>query len=125
MAEPVRDFKGTDDGEWAVEDGDFAFAAGAEAVPQGIRIRVGMVLGECELDEELGVDWVNQIMVKNPNPLVVRSLIGAAIADTPDVTNVIGAQLVQPDDGSRDASIAYQADTSYAEEPITGSIEAP
>lgn len=43
----VRDFKATEDNEWAVENGDFATVADAAAIPQGIRIRCGMFLREC------------------------------------------------------------------------------
>lgn len=120
----VRDFKSDADGEWVVEDGDFATVADAEAVPQGIRIRVGMFLGECYLDESIGVDYIDSIFVKNPDPLLVRSLLEAAIARTPDVTNVVGAALVGPD-GEREASISYAADTIYSDEPLVGQIGTP
>ncbi len=122
MAEPIRDFLSTDDGEWDVSGGQFHSVAGAEAVPQGIRIRLGMFLGECYLNEDEGVDYIDQILIKNPDQIVVRSLLSEAIADTPDVTNVQGAQLQLADDGSREASIQYVADTVYAEEPITAEV---
>jgi hypothetical protein len=119
----VRDFKSDSDGEWVIEDGDFASVADGEAVPQGIRIRVGMFLGECYLDESVGVDYIDSIFVKNPDPLLVRSIIERAISRTPDVTNVVGAQLVKVD--SRDYSIAYAADTIYSDTPISGQIGVP
>jgi hypothetical protein len=119
----VRDFKSDSSGEWVVEDGDFATVADAEAVPQGIRIRVGMFLGECYLDESIGVDYIDSIFVKNPDPLLVRSLIETAISGTPDVTNVIGAQLVKV--SGRDYSISYTADTIYADEPLVGQVGVP
>lgn len=122
MADPIRDFKSTEDGEWAIENGDFAPVAGAEAVPQGIRIRTQMFSGECYLDETRGVEWLDSILIKNPDPLVVRALIQRAIADTPDVTNVIGSQLVEED---REASISYQADTVYSEQPVVGTVGVP
>lgn len=120
----VRDFKSTDDGEWYTENGDFATIADAEAVPQGIRIRVGMFLGECYLDESVGIDWIDKINIKNPDPLLVKLLIGAEIAETPDVTNVVGADLLL-DRATRDASISYQVDTIYSEEPFTGQAGVP
>ncbi len=119
---PVRDFLATEDGEWAVVNGDFARAAGAVAVPQGIRIRLGMFLGECYLDESVGVDYIKQILVKNADPLVVRSLLQEAIADTPDVTAVAGSDLIQ--DG-RDASVAYMADSVYSTQPFSETVKVP
>jgi hypothetical protein len=119
----VRDFKSDSDGEWVIENGDFATVADAEAVPQGIRIRVGMFLGECYLDESIGVDYIDSVFIKNADPLLVRSLIERAISGTPDVTNVIGAQLVN--EGGRAYSIAYTADTIYADEPLASTVAVP
>lgn len=119
----VRDFKSDSNGEWVVENGDFATVADADAVPQGIRIRVGMFLGECYLDESIGVDYIDSIFVKNPDPLLVRSLFETAISGAPDVTSVIGAQLVN--EGGRDYSISYAADTIYAADPIVGQVSVP
>lgn len=119
----VRDFGSTEDGNWDVSNGDFTVVADADAVPQGIRIRVGMFLRECWLDEGIGIDYPEQILIKNPDPLVVRGLISAEIVKTPDVTNVVGAQLI--DEGDRNASISYQVDTIYSEDPLTEQARIP
>lgn len=124
MSDPVRDFLGNEDGEWVNVGGDFSVVAGAAAVPQGIRVRLGLFLGECYLSEADGVDYIGSILVKNPDPLVVAALLRQAIADTPDVTNVVGAELVQ-DSASRDASISYTADTVYGEDTISDSVKVP
>jgi len=120
---PIRDFRGTEDGEWYSANGDFASIAGADAVPQGIRVRLGMILSECYLNEDVGVDYLNTILVKGADPLVVRSLLQEPIANTPDVTNVVGAQL--ENDENRQASIEYTCDTVYSEEPFSGTAEVP
>jgi hypothetical protein len=124
MADPVRDFRGTEDGEWAIVNGDFDVVAGAEAVPQGIRVRVSTFLGECLLDESKGVDYVDSILVKNPDPLVVRAIIEERISDTPDVTSVVGAAL-QQDGATREASIDYTVGTVYGEDVISDSVSVP
>lgn len=120
----IRDFLGTDDGEWAVVNGDFAFAEDQVAVVQGMRIRAGMFLGECYLNEDIGVDWLGKILIKGADPLVVRAEIQRNLAETPDVTNIAAADLIQ-ELGSRDASITYLADSVYSTEPFTASIEVP
>ncbi len=51
------------------------------------------------------------------------SLIETAIRRTPDVTNVVGAQLVKVD--SRDYGISYAADTVYSDTPLSGQIGVP
>lgn len=124
MAGAIRDFKGTADGEWAIENGDLAVVEGAEAIPQGIRVRLQMFKGECYLNESAGVDYIDRILVKNTDPLVVRALLSEAISDTPDVVTVIAAQLVQ-EEGTRNASISYQCDTTYSEIPLTEQVDIP
>lgn len=121
---PIRDFRATEDGEWYVSGGKFEAIGGPEAVPQGIRIRVSFFKSECYLDEEVGVPYVDDILVKSPDPLIVRAVIQEAISKTPDVTDVVGAQLVQ-EPGSRDASISYEAATVYGEQTVVGQIEVP
>ncbi len=121
MADPVRDFKGTDDGEWAIENGDFAVVAGQEAVPQGVRVRVGFWAGECFLDESVGVEYVDVVFAKPTDPLRVRAEFERAIIETPDVVNVVGAQLI--DEGDRNASIEYQYDDRYSDETISAISE--
>ena len=94
MAGPVRDFKMKAGGGWAVENGDFAVVAGAEAVGQGIEIRTSVILGEVYLNNSLGVNYLDVILVKNPDPLEVRAEIARAILDTPDVTEAVGAEVI-------------------------------
>jgi hypothetical protein len=123
MAGPVRDFMGTDSGEWVTQNGDFLTVAGADAVPQGIRIRLRLFEGECYLDESKGVPYIDQIFVKNADALVVRALLQDAIAGTPDVVNVVGAQLIT--DADRNASIDYVVDTVYSEQPFSAQVGVP
>lgn len=124
MAGPIRDFKSTDDGEWAIVNGDFANVAGADAVPQGVRIRLGMFLGEVYLDETIGVDWIDSIMVKNPDPLLIRALLQAPIAETPDVVEVVGAQLLRVG-SSREGTIAYECSTIYSSVLLSEQVGVP
>jgi hypothetical protein len=123
-ANPVRDFAGTESGEWAIVNGDFGVVAGAAAVPQGIRVRVKTILGEIFLDESLGVDYLGKILVKAPDPLEVRAEIGEQILSTPDVTDAMGTSLVGPD-AERQATISYQVATIYSQSPISGTVSSP
>lgn len=121
MADPIRDFQIDEDGEWVKSNGDFVKVAGAEAVSQGIRISLGLVLGECFLDESAGTDYLGQINIKNPDPLVVREVLRARILRVPDVTNVVGAELNGPD-ADREAEIDFAYETIYSDEAIRDSI---
>jgi hypothetical protein len=110
-------------GDFALVGGDTA-AANQAAVAQGIKIRVRMILGEYYLDEEVGVDWLGQILVKNPDPAVVRELIRQAIASTPDVLEVVGADL-QLDTETRTGSIPYSVITAYSTTALVGEVTSP
>lgn len=114
MADPVRDFLVDENGDMAIADGDFATVAGSEAVKQGVAVRLRTFLGEIWLDEAQGVDYLGQILVRNPHPVVVRELLRTAIAATPDVTKVLGAELVTTPD--RQGSITYEVLTVYSDE---------
>jgi hypothetical protein len=123
---PVRDFLMDNTFALAVVNGDLAVAGGAsiaanlQAVKQGIQVRVRLFLGEYFLDETVGVDWIGQILVKNPDPIVIRELIRTAIASTPDVVQVIGSDLIiRPD---RSAAITYTARTRYSVDLVLGEI---
>lgn len=122
----VRDFRGTDDNEWAIPNGDFDVVADAEAVPQGIRLRVGMFQGECFLDEAAGIPWLgddngdNALIGNGIDPLLARALIGNEIARTPDVTRVVGSRVEEAEDNSRDATVSYAVETIYSEQALVG-----
>lgn len=123
MGGPVRDFGLTEDNELDIQNGDFVKIAGADAVPQGIRTRTKMVKGDCFLNEELGIDYLEQVLIKNFDPLVIRAIFQETILRTPDVTNCIGAQLIEGD--NREASIDYQVETVYSDEVLEDQIGVP
>jgi len=121
--EPVRDFLVDSDGDLAIVNGDFATIAGEKAVLQGIKCRVQMFEGECFLDESVGLPWLTQILVKGANTTAVRAILTSAIAATPDVTAVTGAQLQFT--SRRDASISYEVTTIYSSVPLAGKVDTP
>ncbi len=119
MADPVRDFLADDDGDLAVVNGDFAFAIGKDAVPQGIDCRLKTFLGEIWLDETQGVPYLEDILVKNPDVAVVQEDLREAIANTPDVTDVVSTDF-ELDVASRAATTSFQAVTVYSTDTLTG-----
>lgn len=124
MADPVRDFAIDDSGDMAFANGDRAVVAGAAAVRQAVKIRVRIFLGEILLDQGRGVDYLNQILIKNADPLVVRELIKDRIASVPDVTAVVGADL-QLDRATREATIRYSYRDVYSTNPVQDIVVVP
>lgn len=124
MADPVRDFAMTPTGGWAVVNGDFATVAGKQAIPQGIQIRVNTQRKEIWIDPTKGLPWIDEILVKSPDGNVVRALLSLAILDTPDVTDVRGAQLVGPD-ANRQGFMNFVVTSIYSTETIEGQTIIP
>lgn len=133
---PVRDFALDENGDRKVIRGDWALsgstptmttsaakAADQAAVAQSIKISVRMFFSEYWLDESIGVRWREDILVKNPNKLVVRELIRRAIARVPDVVDVIGGDLVLVAD--RSYRVDYEVRTTYGAVDGTVEIETP
>lgn len=121
MANPVRDFGVDANGDMAFANGDRVTVAGEDAVKQGISIRVKMYRGEVFCDQDIGIDYVNAVLIKNPDPLVVREMIKSEIASVPDVTAVTGAQLVV--DSSRNGTISFTYRDVYSTSPIDDTVK--
>lgn len=120
MADPVRDFSLDDDGDLAVANGDRVLVAGRDAVKQGCQVKAKVFLGEIYLNQSIGVDYLNKILIKNPDPLVVREQIRARLLAVPDVLEVVGSQLTI--DSNRAATITYQIRDAYSETPVSDSV---
>lgn len=121
MADPIRDFALDDSGDMAVGGGDLSTVAGVAAVKQAVNITVKVILGEIFADQSIGIDYLNQILIKNPDPFVVRQLIRDRIVNIPDVTDVVGANLTV-DRAARTGSIKYSIRTVYSTSPVIDSV---
>lgn len=106
-----RDILLDSDGNRVFIAGDYGFADGDQAVKQGIECRVGLFRAEYWLDESKGVPYFELILIANPNPLVVRAEVGRAIAETPDVTNVVAVSY-SLDTLTRHAELEYTANST-------------
>lgn len=118
----VRDYLLDSDGNRVLERGDQAFASGAQAVKQGIECRVRMFLGEYWMDQSVGVPWIQSVLIRNPNVLLVKSEIAKAIVATPDVSSAVSTAFSQ-DTAARTASATFEAASIYG--TITGSVSVP
>jgi hypothetical protein len=117
---PIRDFALDADGDMATVGGDRVLVGGIDAVAQAVKITLQLFLGEIFLNQAIGIDYINQILIKNPDPIIVRALIRDRLLAIPDVTDVVGANLVV--DSNRSGSIAYQIRTVYSQIPISDTV---
>lgn len=117
----------TDLVDWALDDaGDLImpirYTSGIEAVAQGIRIRCLLVRGECFLDRDAGVPYLEGngvdptlvILGRRYDPIRAESAIRATILDTPGVASI--TSLGQDFDGrTRKLSIAARVEVAFAD----------
>mgnify|MGYP002798270889 FL=1 len=93
------------------EDGDIAVSEVGDisitnSVRQAVLIRLRWIYNEWRLGPELGFPWFEQVFVKNPNTVKIRSLIRDEILQVDGVT---GAEVtrVEYDRQNRAATFTY------------------
>lgn len=67
----------------------------ADLIAQRIRVRLRTQLGEYDFDTSMGVDWRGQVFVKNPDMLLIRSIIVEQILAVPGTREIISLDLTQ------------------------------
>lgn len=75
-------------GDLLLEQGRARLATGAEAVAQLWQTRLTLFKGEWFLDRSLGIDYQNEVLIKNPRPAVLRSIFAEATRATPGIADV-------------------------------------
>ena len=118
---PIRDVKLDNDGNrvMSATGQDYAAADGIQAIEQGIACAVKLYRGEYWLDQSKGVDWVGKILIRNPQPLVVKGEIGAAIAGVPDVSSVVNTGYAV-DTPTRAGTVTYSVASTQG--PVSGTV---
>lgn len=61
---------------------------GAEAVAQRVRVRFKWFLGEWFLDQRQGVPYYQDILIKNPDPILISFIFRRVLLSTPGVRSV-------------------------------------
>jgi hypothetical protein len=82
--------------------GDLAIPAriirGAEAIAQRLRVRFRFFLGEWFLDRRLGVPYFRDVLKKNPDEILIASILRTVLLSTPGIARVdtLEARLDRP-----------------------------
>jgi len=81
---------------------------GEEAIEQNLRIRLRFFLEEWFLDTRQGIPYFREVLIKNPNLLLLQSIFRTAILDTTGISAV--TQLtVELDKPTRSLSLFFAA----------------
>lgn len=82
----MEDLRLGTDGDLALSAaGDLEVVSGLDAVVQRLRFALQHFKGEWILDEAFGVPWFQDVLKKNPNPVVVDAVLKSVILGTPGV----------------------------------------
>ena len=90
--------------------GQLNLVGGAAWVRQAIETSLSLVKGEWFLDPTLGMPYFDQVLVKNPNLSLVRSVFKKAILAVPHVTGLPTLDL-SFDRAARELSLSFVATT--------------
>lgn len=108
---PIRDVLLDAQGNRVLVAGDLGRADGIQAIKQGIQTRVLLWEGEYWLNLAEGVPYRRLILIRNPNPIIIKAEIGKAIAATPDVSQVVAVTYTD-DPLTRAGTVAYTCNST-------------
>jgi hypothetical protein len=73
---------------------DHLLITGPERVAQSCKIALLMFLGEYFLQPQEGVDYLGSILVKNPDRVLIESILRAVLSSVRDVSQVLELSLL-------------------------------
>lgn len=95
---------------------------GTEAISQHLLIRLRFFQGEYFLDQRIGIPYYQDILIKNPDLVLVRSLYRETILETPGVIDITRFDL-DFDTSSRSLRIDFTCTVTTSNEPLDFSEE--
>lgn len=110
----MSDIKLGTDGDLDLSGSELTLVEDAEAIAQEIRIGLKLFQGEWFLDQRVGMPYIQQILVKNPNLDVLQNLFVQAIESVPGVATVDDCALTL-DNETRTLLVTFTATTDDGE----------
>jgi hypothetical protein len=95
-------------GDLALTNHAFALVEGVQQIRQRLASRLQFFLGEWFLDLRQGIPYFRDVLVKNPNLDVIRSLMRRVILDTPGTLSLVKLE-IELDSSARTLSVAFEA----------------
>jgi hypothetical protein len=97
-------------GDVLLTNGDLTLNSGIESVRQFLSQRLRLFLAEWYLDQDLGVPYFEEVLVKNPNPIVIDQIFKKEILSTRGVLSLEQFDL-QLNTASRLLTVSFRART--------------
>lgn len=96
------------DYDLVIETNSFVPIDGREAIKQHLAVRFGIFFPEFRYDTSVGVPYYQDILVKNPQFVVVQEVLKKTVLDTPGITDLIDFSF-EFVSGTRDAQLTFRA----------------
>lgn len=111
----MKDLKlNLDTDDLAVENLDLQLTEDADQVHQNLFIRLNFFFGEWFLDNRLGIKYFDTVFTKNPDIILIDSLIKSTILSTKGVTDLLEYES-EFNVALRKLTIAFKVLTEYGE----------
>lgn len=95
-------------GDLDVTNGEISLVIENDAITQHLLIRLRTFLGEWFLDEDAGMPYFEEFLIKNPSNLIMEARIKEAILETPGIETVNSLDFVF-DAATRAMTISFEA----------------
>lgn len=95
-----------------IKYGDFLIIDNAERVAQQIKVRILTFLGEWFLDNTHGIPYLEYILVKQPNPALIKQILSEQISAVNDVKSLTSIEL-DYDVKNRTLIVNYEVTTDF------------
>lgn len=109
----VTDFALDSDGDMYADSSGLAMTGDLDGIRQQIMLRLGFFKGEWFLDEENGIPWYEEILVKNPSVAKIQTIFRDAILSVKGVRDVLSLSVVFS--ARREITITFTASTDLGE----------
>lgn len=109
----ITDFALDADGDEYADETGLAMTGDLPGIRQQTQLRVGFFKGEWFLDEDRGIPWYEEILIKAPNMVRIREIFRSAILSVLGIRDVtyMDVQFTGP----REASLDFRATTDLGE----------
>lgn len=95
-----------------------AMVGDLDGIRQQVMLRLGFFKGEWFIDEDLGIPWYEEILVKNPNLIRIREIFREAILSVTGIKELTFLDLLF-DPPARTLTVTFRASTDLGELGLT------
>lgn len=121
----ARDLKiDKDTGDLVIENGDLVQVSGIDAIAQAVRQHLSFFKGEWFLDEEEGLPYFEEVLVKNPNLAAIQDVFRKEILSIAGILEVQSLTLAYVG-ATRTLKVSFRASTDLGELTQTEELSLP